>query len=58
LGAAVAALGAGVIREQSGSYPPAFVISGCLALVAAVVVITVGVRDLRGRCSHAEPVSR
>jgi len=39
-GAATAAFGAGVIREQFGSYAAAFVISGCLALIAAIVVIS------------------
>lgn len=45
-GAAVAALGAGVIREQYGTYLPAFILAGVLALVAAIVVIAVGVRSL------------
>ena len=39
LGAASAAFGAGLIRQDSGSYGPAFVASGFLALVAAGVVL-------------------
>ena len=34
-GAAVAAFGAGVIRDQWGSYNPSFFIAGCFALLAA-----------------------
>lgn len=49
-GAAVAAFGAGVVREQTGSYLPAFVLSGVLAVLASIVVIVVGVQG-RGK-SH------
>ena len=42
-GAALAAFGAGVIRDQFGTYTPAFVISGSFALVAALVVVVIGV---------------
>ncbi len=38
LGAATAAFGAGVIREQTGTYMPAFVVAGVLAVVAAAVI--------------------
>ncbi|WP_158746502.1 MFS transporter [Acidisphaera sp. L21] len=38
-GAALAAFAAGLIREQAGSYLPAFVMSGILALVAALLFI-------------------
>jgi MFS family permease len=36
IGAATAALGAGVIREEWGSYNPAFMIAGVFGLVAAI----------------------
>jgi predicted MFS family arabinose efflux permease len=52
-GAAVAAFGAGVIREQYGSYLPAFVISGALALVASIVVIAIGTRQRGSPQLHA-----
>lgn len=39
LGAAVAAFGAGYIREQMGTYSPAFVAAGAFAIVAAVAVL-------------------
>ncbi|WP_244624330.1 MFS transporter [Sphingomonas sp. So64.6b] len=39
LGAATAAFGAGLIREQTGSYTIAFVIAGAFALVASVAII-------------------
>lgn len=38
LGAATAAFGAGLIREQAGTYLPAFVAAGVLAIVAAIVI--------------------
>ena len=38
LGAATAAFGAGVIREQAGSYLPAFVLAGGFAVLAAIVL--------------------
>jgi sugar phosphate permease len=44
LGAAFAALGAGVLRTELGSYLEAFIISGSLCLVAAVLVLRIGVR--------------
>jgi len=39
LGAAVAAFGAGVVRQQSGSYGPAFVAAGIMGVVAAGVLL-------------------
>ncbi len=48
-GAAVAAFGAGVIREQSGSYAPAFLLAGTFALVAAIVIITLDVRGVQSK---------
>ncbi|BBD96994.1 MFS transporter [Sphingobium amiense] len=43
-GAAAAAFGAGVVREALGTYTPAFLTSGMLALVASVVVVAVSAR--------------
>jgi MFS family permease len=43
LGAALAAFGAGVIRDHAGTYAPAFVVSGALAVIAAVVVVLIKV---------------
>jgi len=40
-GAAAAAFGAGLIRQETGSYLPAFLTAGILALVAAIVVIVI-----------------
>ncbi|MGF7156368.1 MFS transporter [Novosphingobium gossypii] len=37
IGAAVAALGAGIIREQVGTYTPAFLLAGVFAIFAALV---------------------
>ena len=45
IGAAVAAFGAGVIREQAGTYMPAFVIAGSFGLAASLVFA--GTRRLR-----------
>ncbi|MDB5714934.1 MAG: transporter [Sphingomonadales bacterium] len=38
IGVATAAFGAGMIREQTGSYLPAFIVAGILALFAALVM--------------------
>lgn len=46
IGAAVAAFGAGVIREQAGTYLPAFVIAGAFG-VAASLVFLAGLRQPR-----------
>jgi MFS family permease len=45
IGAALAAFGAGLIRERTGTYLPAFLIAGSFALVAAVAVL--GARGAR-----------
>ncbi len=42
LGAALAAFGAGVLRVEFGSYLQAFVLSGTLCLVAALLVLFIG----------------
>jgi MFS family permease len=39
IGAAVAAFGAGVIREQMGTYLPAFVLAGIFAVIASLVFV-------------------
>lgn len=39
VGAAVAAYGAGVIREQVGTYTPAFVLAGAFAVLASIVFV-------------------
>jgi predicted MFS family arabinose efflux permease len=39
LGAAVAAFGAGVMRQQGGSYVPAFVAAGAMGVLAAGVLL-------------------
>jgi predicted MFS family arabinose efflux permease len=42
LGAATAAFGAGLVREQTGSYLPAFVVAGALAVAASLVIARSG----------------
>ncbi|OYV24522.1 MAG: MFS transporter [Rhodospirillales bacterium 20-58-10] len=42
LGAATAALGAGLIRQIEGQYLPAFVIAGAIAILAAMASLTIG----------------
>ena len=44
IGAAIAAFAAGLIREQAGSYLPAFVIAGVLGLGAAIAILTMDAR--------------
>jgi predicted MFS family arabinose efflux permease len=39
IGAAVAAFGAGVVREHSGTYMPAFLAAGAMGVVAAGVLL-------------------
>jgi MFS family permease len=39
IGAATAAIGAGLVRQQTGSYQPAFVLAGILGLGAAVAML-------------------
>jgi predicted MFS family arabinose efflux permease len=41
LGAALAAFGAGMIRDDFGTYAPAFVVSGVFGVLAAVIVMVV-----------------
>lgn len=47
MGAATAAFGAGVIREWSGTYTPAFLVAGLFGLVAAVAIL--GARTVTSR---------
>lgn len=47
LGAATAAFGAGLIREQTGGYGPAFVAAGVFGVLAAIAVISGGHREPR-----------
>ncbi len=42
LGAATAALGAGLIRQIEGQYLPAFVVAGAIAILAAMASLTIG----------------
>ncbi len=51
LGAAVAAFGAGVIREQAGTYLPAFLAAGAMGVIAAGVLLL----SLGGRNHALEP---
>jgi len=44
LGAAFASLGAGVLRTELGTYLEAFMISGSLCMIAAVLSLQVGRR--------------
>jgi sugar phosphate permease len=44
VGAGAAALGAGVIRTQSGAYHLAFLVSGAMCLVAALMALAIGRR--------------
>jgi predicted MFS family arabinose efflux permease len=39
LGAAAAAFGAGVVREQTGTYLPSFVAAGAMGLIAAAILL-------------------
>lgn len=52
VGAAVAALGAGAIREHWGTYAPAFLLSGFTGIVAALMFV-VSARRLRSTVSAA-----
>jgi MFS family permease len=47
LGAATAALGAGVIRETLGSYNPAFVIAGVFGVIAAIAATRISATPKR-----------
>lgn len=55
LGAAVAAFGAGVIRETTGSYAPAFVLAGASAVLASFVFIGGLGRGNRARPARLQP---
>ncbi|CAN5401419.1 MFS transporter [soil metagenome] len=54
LGAATAAFGAGIIREQTGTYLPAFIVAGAFALVAAIVMARVPRAPLAGPALAAQ----
>ena len=56
LGAATAAFGAGVVRTETGSYGPAFLVAGLFAVAAAIAVI--GWRGARQPIASAEAWSR
>jgi len=47
LGAAVAAFGAGVVRQQTGTYLPSFVAAGVMGLIAAGILL-VSLKRSRG----------
>ncbi|UPG92714.1 MFS transporter [Luteibacter aegosomatissinici] len=47
LGAAGAAIGAGTVRQMAGSYQPAFVAAGVIALGAATVLVVSSIRHTR-----------
>jgi MFS family permease len=53
MGAAVAAFGAGVIREQTGTYLPAFVLAGVFAVLASLVFVV----GLRGRTERVQALA-
>jgi hypothetical protein len=44
IGAATAALGGGLIRQEWGSYSPAFVAAGIAGMIAAAGIVVVGRR--------------
>lgn len=47
IGGAVAAFGAGVIREEYGSYTPAFVLAGCFGILASLAFLAPAGRKLQ-----------
>lgn len=53
LGAATAAFTAGLIRQETGSYMPAFVGAGAFAVVCAFVLIVSLIKDRRGALRSA-----
>lgn len=55
IGAATAALGAGTLRTMQGTYFQAFMISGILCLIAAVLVLRIGKRP---RAKNQELISQ
>src|SRR4029453_5871238 len=48
LGAAVAAAGAGLVRDQLGTYDLAWYVAGALCLVAAVLCVAITTRRMGG----------
>ena len=56
LGGASAAFFGGVLRENFGSYMEAFIFSGLLCLVAAVMVLFIG-RERKGGAPIAVPAA-
>lgn len=56
LGASLAAIGAGVIRTQSGDYRAAFWISGAICFLTAFLFLNLGGRFLRPQPRFAAPV--
>ncbi|NAZ85937.1 MFS transporter, partial [Kineococcus indalonis] len=57
LGAAVAAFGAGAVRDATGDYAGAFVGAGALCLLAAVASLLVSARPAPGRAGRPAPGS-
>ncbi|MGZ6126349.1 MAG: MFS transporter [Myxococcales bacterium] len=53
IGAAIGALGAGVIRSSLTTYTPAWVVAGVICLIAAVVVLRIGRRAAPVRLAGA-----
>ena len=47
IGAATAAFGAGVIREETGSYLPAFLIAGGFGVAASILIVATGLAGRR-----------
>ena len=47
IGAATAAFGAGVIREQTGTYLPAFLIAGGFGVAASILIVATGLAGRR-----------
>jgi MFS family permease len=47
IGAATAAFGAGVIREQAGTYLPAFLIAGGFGVAASILIVATGLAGRR-----------
>jgi MFS family permease len=47
VGAATAAFGAGVIREQTGTYLPAFIIAGGFGVAASILIVATGLAGRR-----------
>ncbi|HTS91025.1 MAG TPA: MFS transporter [Stellaceae bacterium] len=55
VGSSVAAAGAGILRDQLGSYTSSFIISGLLCFVASALVLQVGRRAAPGRPLETAP---